>query len=601
MVGLIEDHAVIGDMHSAALVDRDGSIDWLCLPRFDSGAVFAQLLGSKENGHWTLAPVGADRSQAARAYRHDTLVLETVWDMPGGSVRVIDFMPPRDDVPNVVRIVEGISGTVRMRDIIRFRFDYGHVVPWVVHAERDFTAVAGPDALHVVGDVKHRGKDYASYAEFDVTAGQRVSSVMTWHPSHHEAPEPVEPYAALETTERFWRGWAARCTYDGPYRDAVVRSLITLKALTYGPTGGTVAAVTSSLPEDIGGVRNWDYRYCWLRDATLALQAFVRTGYVDEAVAWRKWLLRAIAGSPADVQIMYGVTGDRRLPEWEADWLAGYEDSRPVRFGNAAAGQLQLDVYGEVMTAFAAARAAGMPPSADAWRLQRRLLEYLETIWTEPDEGLWEVRGERQHFTHSKVMVWAAFDAGVRAVEREGADGPVERWRAVRDQIHAEVCAEGYDPARNTFTQSYGSTALDAAVLLIPQIGFLPADDPRVAGTVEAVAANLCAEGYVLRYGKETLGAVDGLPGDEGAFLACSFWLADALHGIGRTDEAVEQFERLVALCNDVGLLAEEYDPRISRMVGNFPQAFSHVGLVNTALNLEQGCTPRNFAPEVEA
>jgi GH15 family glucan-1,4-alpha-glucosidase len=592
---LIEDYALIGDMHSAALVGRDGSIDWLCLPRFDSGAVFAQLLGTKDNGHWTLGPVGADVSQATRSYRPDTLILETVWEVATGSVRVLDFMPRRDGVPNVVRIVEGVSGTVRMRDIIRFRFDYGHVVPWVIHGEGHFTAIAGPDSVWLSSDVKHRGKDYASYAEFDVSAGERFSFVLTWHPSHEPAPQPVDAYDALESTEAYWREWVARCTYDGPYRDAVVRSLITLKAMTYGPTGGIVAAATTSLPEGVGGVRNWDYRYCWLRDATLCLQAFVRTGYIEEAVEWRAWLLRAIAGSPVDIQIMYGVTGDRRLPEWEADWLPGYEGSTPVRIGNAAAGQLQLDVYGEVMTALAAARAAGMPPSEAAWRMQRRLLEYLETIWDQPDEGLWEVRGERQHFTHSKLEAWSAFDAGIKAVEREGMDGPLNRWRAIRDEIHAEVCAKAYDEDRGTFTQSYGSQALDAAVLLIPQIGFLPADDPRFVSTVEAVQAALWADGFLLRYGRDALGAVDGLPGDEGAFLACSFWLADALHATGRTEEAVEQFERLVALCNDVGLLAEEYDPRIQRMVGNFPQAFSHVGLVNTALNLQEGCTPRNI------
>jgi GH15 family glucan-1,4-alpha-glucosidase len=587
LAGLIEDYALVGDMHSAALVGRDGSIDWLCLPRFDSGAVFASLLGESDNGHWQIGPVGGGDAQR-RTYRDDTLVLESEWDVDGGTVRVIDFMPPRDEVPNLVRIVEGVRGTVRMESVLRLRFDYGHIVPWVRHVDGFLAAVAGPDSVWLAGDVPHHGRDFASIATFDISAGERRAFVMTWHPSHCAAPQPVEPLAALRDTEQFWRDWTSRCTYEGPYRDAVVQSLIVLKALTYQPTGGIVAAATSSLPEHIGGVRNWDYRYCWLRDATLTLQAFVRSGYLEEATAWREWLLRAVAGSPGDVQVLYGVAGDRRLPEWEAEWLSGYEGSRPVRFGNGAAGQLQLDVYGEVMTALAAARMAGMEPSPEAWRLQRRLLEFLEGIWREPDEGLWEVRGPRRHFTHSKVMVWAAFDAGVRAVE-EGRDGPVERWRAERDAVRADVLREAYDSDRATFTQSYGSTALDAATLLIPQIGFLPYDDPRVVGTVDAVQKGLAADGFLLRYGSDALGHVDGLPGDEGAFLACSFWLADSLSSIGRAAEAVELFERLLALRNDVGLLAEEYDPRLGRMVGNVPQAFSHVGLVNTAHNLEAG------------
>ena len=594
MAARIEDYALIGDMHSAALVARDGTVDWLCLPRFDSGAVFAQLLGTKDNGHWTLGP-SSGVSCTSRRYRDDTLVLETRWELDEGVVQVTDFMPPRDEVPNLVRIVDGVEGHVMMHSVLRLRFDYGHIIPWVRHIDGYISATAGPDSVWLAAGDAHHGRDFASSVEFRVDAGERHSFVLTWHPSHCPAPDPVDPVEALAGTESFWREWAARCTYQGPYRAAVVRSLITLKALTYAPTGGIVAAATSSLPEDIGGVRNWDYRYCWLRDATLTLEALVRSGYLDEAAAWRLWLLRAIAGSPEDLQILYGVAGERRLPEWEVDWLAGYEGSKPVRFGNLAAGQLQLDVYGEVLSALAAARAAGMARDEEAWRLQRKLLDYLAQIWRQPDEGLWEVRGPRRHFTHSKVMAWAAFDAGVRAAERDGLEGPVTKWRQLRDEIHADVLANGFDHKRCTFTQSYGSPALDAAALLIPQIGFLPDSDERVRGTVEAIRRSLVVDGFVLRYGKESLGYIDGLPGGEGAFLACSFWLADALHGIGRTDEATELYERLLGLCNDVGLLAEEYDPRTERMVGNFPQAFSHVGLVNTAHNLAVEATPRNY------
>ncbi len=592
MAGRIEDYALIGDMHSAALVGRDGSIDWLCLPRFDSGAVFAALLGTEDNGQWKLAPAGA-ASSSRRGYVGESLVLETVWEVDDGVVRVLDFMPPRDDIPNVVRIVEGIAGTVCMQSALRLRFDYGHIVPWVRHVDGYIAAIAGPDSVWLSGDVAHHGRDFASYADFEVCAGERKAFVLTWHPSFEPTPTPCDPEHALRATLSYWEEFSSTCCYQGPYRDAVIRSLITLKALTYRPTGGLVAAVTTSLPEQIGGVRNWDYRYCWLRDATLTLQALITSGYIDEATAWRQWLLRAIAGSPADLQIMYGVGGERRLDEWEAGWLPGYEGSHPVRIGNAAAGQLQLDVYGEVMSALAAARAHGMAISQSAWRLQRQLLDYLEKTWSQPDEGIWEVRGPRQHFTHSKVMAWAAFDAGIRGVEDDGLDGPVQRWREVRDAIKAEVLARAYDPVRNTFTQAYDSPALDAATLLIPQIGFLEPDDERVKGTVEAVRANLLADGLVLRYGNQD--GVDGLPGDEGAFLICSFWLADALHGAGRTGEATELFERLLSLRNDVGLLAEEYDPRSKRLLGNVPQAFSHVGLVNTAHALLRTAEARSY------
>jgi GH15 family glucan-1,4-alpha-glucosidase len=592
VAGLIEDYALVGDMQSAALVGRDGSVDWLCLPRFDSPAFFAALLGSPDNGHWQLGPCSGGPA-TRRRYRGDSLVLDSEWDTDDGTVRITDFMPPRDGIPNLVRIVEGVSGAVAVRSCLRLRFDYGSIVPWVRRIGRDLHAVAGPDSVWLHGDVVHRGRDdMSSAAEFVVRPGERVCFVLTWHPSHEPEPPVTDARVQLGGTEQFWSSWSRKCCYDGPYREAVVRSLITLKALTYEPTGGIVAAATTSLPEAIGGVRNWDYRFCWLRDATLTLQALVRSGYTAEAEAWRAWLLRAIAGEPADLQIMYGIAGERRLPELELDWLAGYEKSRPVRVGNGAARQLQLDVYGEVMDALALARACRLPADEDAWRMQRALLRWLEDHWAEPDEGLWEVRGPRRHFTHSKVLAWAAFDAAVHAVEDSGLPGPVERWRAVREEIHAEVCAKAYDADRNTFTQSYGSRELDAAVLLLPQVGFLPATDPRFLGTVEAIQAELATpDGLVLRYRAE--GGVDGLPGDEGAFLACSFWLADALHLIGRVEEARALFERVLDLRNDVGLLAEEYDPRIDRQVGNVPQAFSHVGLVNTAHNLLAGARPQ--------
>jgi GH15 family glucan-1,4-alpha-glucosidase len=583
MAGRIEDYALVGDMESAALVCRDGSIDWLCVPRFDSPAIFACLVGGEDNGHWRVAPVGAGEA-TRRRYRPDTLVLEHEWDTPTGTVRLVDFMPARDDVPNVVRIVECLSGEVQVRSELRLRFDYGRTVPWVKHVDGHLRAIAGPDAVDVHSDLEMHGRNNATYATATLRAGERASFVLTWHPSHLPAPRHAHAEEALRETEKFWTGWSAGVDYDGPYREAVVRSLITLKALTYEPTGGIVAAPTTSLPEDLGGERNWDYRFCWLRDASLTLRALVSTGSIDEAKAWREWLLRAVAGDPADLQIMYGLAGERRLSEWTPDWLGGYEGSRPVRIGNQAAEQLQLDVYGEVMDALSLARDAGMSRSDDAWNIQEVLLDWLEKHWHEPDEGLWEVRGPRRQFVHSKVLAWVAFDRAVRTARQLGLDGRVERWERVRDAIHAEVCREGFDTGRNTFTQYYGSEGLDAATLLIPVLGFLPGSDPRVQGTVEAVSRELKSDGFVLRY--DTHGSVDGVSGSEGAFLACSFWLADALHLVGRTDEATELFERLLALRNDVGLLAEEYDPRYGRQVGNFPQAFSHVGLVNTAVGL---------------
>ncbi|GAA5067438.1 GH15 family glucan-1,4-alpha-glucosidase [Thermocatellispora tengchongensis] len=581
----IEDYALIGDMQSAALVARDGSIDWLCLPRFDSPSCFAALLGSERNGHWWLGPNGpGERPMATRRrYRDETLVLESEWDTEGGTVRVIDFMPPRHPHPDVVRIVEGVRGTVEMATTIRVRFDYGRIVPWVRRSDGHLQAIGGPDSVWLHAPVPLKGGDYAHRATFTVSEGERLPFVFTWHPSHEPMPVEIDPELQLVETESMWREWVSRCTYDGPWRDAVIRSLITLKALTYAPTGGIVAAPTTSLPEDLGGVRNWDYRYCWLRDATMTLDALIGSGYLEEARDWRRWLLRAIAGRAQDLQIMYGVAGERRLPEMELEWLPGYEDSRPVRIGNGAVDQLQLDVYGEVMNSLYLSRSYGLEPDTRAWAIQRELLEYLEHHWDAPDEGLWEVRGPRRHFVHSKVMCWVALDRAIGQVERFGRTGPVERWRVLRDRIHAEVCDKGYDPERNTFTQSYGSRELDAALLLIPVVGFLPPEDPRVIGTIEAIQRELTVEGFVLRYPLAEDNAVDGLPGGEGAFLACSFWMAEALAMIGRREEATRLFERLLALRNDLGLLAEEYDPHTGRLVGNFPQAFSHVPLIHTA------------------
>ncbi|MFM9553570.1 MULTISPECIES: glycoside hydrolase family 15 protein [Streptomyces] len=592
----IEDYALIGDHQTAALVSRHGSVDWLCLPRFDSAACFAALLGDEENGHWRIAPEEGGTC-TRRSYRHDSLVLDTEWETDDGAVRVTDLMPQRDRAPDVVRIVEGLSGRVTMRSTLRLRFDYGSAVPWMRRSDGHRVAVAGPDSVWLRSEPRVRSwsEDRATYAEFTVEPGEKVAFVLTWHPSHEPRPRLVDPYEALETSLHDWRAWAARCRYDGPHRDTVVRSLITLKALTYAPTGGIVAAATTSLPEEIGGVRNWDYRHCWLRDSTLTLGALLSCGYQEEAEAWRDWLLRAVAGDPADLQIMYGLAGERRIPEYELPWLSGYEDSRPVRVGNDAVRQLQLDVYGEVMDSLFVSRRSGLPDKPDMWRMQCALMEYLRTAWRKPDEGLWEVRGPRRHFTHSKVMCWVAADRAVRTLEDDPTltGGDLEGWRALRDEIHREVCDRGYDAERGTFTQSYGSRELDAALLLIPLMGFLPPDDPRVVGTVDAIREELCHEGFVRRYGADhrtsATGSVDGLPGGEATFLVCSFWLADALHLTGRTQEARDLFERLVGLVNDVGLLAEEYDPVAGRQLGNFPQAFSHVGLVGTALALFDG------------
>ncbi|TDD21970.1 glycoside hydrolase family 15 protein [Kribbella turkmenica] len=585
----IEDYALIGDTQTAALVSTTGSIDWLCLPRFDSPACFAALLGTDDNGHWTLAPRAAD-ARNSRHYRGDTLVLETEWSTSTGAVKVIDFMPPRDKAPDVVRIVRGLSGRVAMRSELRLRFDYGHVVPWVRRYDGQVVAVAGPDAVSLRSDVHQYGRDLATYADFEVSAGDGAWFVLTWHPSHEPAPPSTDAVGALDPTVTYWTEWIARGTDPDGFEHEVTRSLLTLKALTYSPTGGLVAAPTTSLPEALGGERNWDYRFCWLRDATMTLTALLRSGFTEEAQAWRDWLLRAIAGSPADVQIMYGVTGQRRLTEFEAGWLPGFGGSRPVRIGNAAAEQLQIDVFGEVMDVLALARETHIGPSDDAWAMQRGLMRHLSGLWHQPDEGIWEVRGGRQHFTHSKVMAWVAFDRAARAVERFGLSGPAKQWRATAEEIHRDVCEQAFDTDRGTFTQAYGSKALDASVLLIPQVGFLPPDDPRVVSTVETVQRELADGGFVHRY--ITDHTDDGLSGGEGAFLVCSFWLADSLALIGRVGEARALYDRLVALRNDVGLLAEEYDPVSGRMLGNFPQAFSHLGLVNTAGHLDSHESP---------
>jgi GH15 family glucan-1,4-alpha-glucosidase len=590
VAGRIEDYALIGDMQTAALVCRDGTVDWLCLPRFDSHAIFAGLLGTEEHGFWRLGPAHAADAEpptaARRSYRGDSLILESEWDTPRGTVRVTDFMPPRDGAPQLIRIVEGVTGRVPMRSALRMRFSYGRVVPWVHKHEGRTVAVAGPDSVWFDTACETYGKALTTYADFTVAPGDRIAFTISWEPSHKKPPALPEPEQALEATEDFWRDWVDQCTYHGPYREAVVRSLITLKALTYAPTGGIVAAPTTSLPEEIGGVRNWDYRYTWLRDAAITLSSLLRTGYRDEARAWREWLLRAVAGDPENLQIMYGIAGERELGEAELDWLPGYENSGPVRVGNGAAHQLQLDVYGEVIEALHLAHMTGLSRNDYASLLQLKLIRYLEDHWDQPDEGIWEVRGPRRHFVHSKVMAWVAVDRTIKLIESGDADGPLEKWRELRDDIHRDVCEKGYDKERNTFTQSYGSKELDASLLLIPQMGFLPPDDKRVIGTIEAIQRELStSDGFILRYpttGEDA--GVDGLEGDEGAFLACSFWMADDLAMIGRVDEARKLFERLLALRNDLGLLAEEWDPRLQRQVGNFPQAFSHVPLIDTAL-----------------
>jgi GH15 family glucan-1,4-alpha-glucosidase len=598
MSSRIEDYALIGDCETAALVSKDGSIDWLCWPRFDSGACFAALLGDANNGRWRIAPAAAGtdaNARIGRRYRRNTLILETEFTTTDGSgvVVLIDFMPLRGGRAgsHLVRLVVGKRGTVPMRTELIVRFGYGGWVPWVTRSETgDLLAIAGPDMLHLRTPVEFRGEGLTTVGDFAVSAGQRVPFVLTYVPSHLPLPEPVDADDALRSTEEFWQSWASACRSPEQHAEIITRSLITLKALTYAPTGGIVAAPTTSLPEQLGGPRNWDYRFCWLRDATLTLLALMNTGYYDEARAWRGWLLRAAAGSPADIQIMYGVAGERWLAEREVPWLGGYENSKPVRIGNAAADQLQLDVFGEVMDAAHHARIGGLQDLAAAWEFQRALLAHLETVWRAPDEGIWEVRSGRHHFTYSKVMAWVAFDRGIKAVEAFGLDGPVDRWRGIRAEIHEEVCRRAFNTDLGSFAQKYDSDLLDASALLIPQVGFLPPDDPRVQGTVEAIERKLLHGGFVLRY--DTAATEDGLPPGEGAFLPCSFWLTDAYLLIGRRADAQRLFERLVGLCNDVGLLAEEYDAGAQRLVGNFPQAFSHIALVNTAHNIAGASKP---------
>jgi len=591
MAARIENYALIGDCETAALVDNCGSIDWLCWPDFSSEACFAALLGTEENGYWRICPNGGDWT-TTRLYRDHTLILETTFRHPDGVVKLIDFMPVRERFSDVVRIVEGIEGTVPMQMDIRLRFDYGRTVPWVTGIEDGVRAVAGPNLAILHTSVPVRGENLTTCAEFSVQAGERVWFTLTYGRSFEDDPARIDGEQALIDTEKFWTLWAAELNYRGKYRSIVERSLISLRAMTFRPTGGLVAAITTSLPEAIGGVRNWDYRYCWLRDTTFTLLALTNAGYYREAAAWQDWLLRALAGSPDQVQIMYGLKGERQLVEWEVDWLAGYENSRPVRIGNAAAGQLQLDIYGEMLDCFFHAQKSMNVHGEDDFRVLALLLKHLEQIWQDPDEGIWETRGGPQQFTYSKMMAWVAFDRAVRLAEQLGFRAPLDRWRELRDTIHAQVCEKGFNARRNSFVQAYGSDELDASLLLMPQVGFLPGSDPRVKATVEAIERELMVDGLVLRY--DTARVSDGLPPGEGVFIACSFWMVSSLIAIGRLDDARVLFERLIGLSNDLGLLSEEYDPKSQRLVGNFPQAFSHIALVNAAFDLEDGAEKRD-------
>jgi GH15 family glucan-1,4-alpha-glucosidase len=588
MPGLIEDYAMIGDMRTAALVCKDGSLDWLCVPRFDSAACFAALLGKPEHGRWLIAPKA--EAKIRRRYRPGTLILETIFKTKTGTVKLVDFMPIEEPHSSIVRLVVGVEGAVRMQTDLVIRFDYGMSVPWVSrHDETTLLATAGPHMLAMRTPVPLKGKDLRTEGAFTVRKGEAVPFVMTYVLSHLPPPLPIDVEVALAATEKYWKDWSSRSDFDGKWHAIVQRSLLTLKALSYRPTGGIVAAVTTSLPEQLGGPRNWDYRYCWLRDATFTLLAFLNAGYLDEAVAWQHWLVRSIAGSPDQIQTMYGVAGERRLDEWEVDWLPGYENSAPVRIGNAAALQLQLDIYGELADTMAQANKGGLPPVPRRAEIRDVFLEHLESIWRRPDEGIWEIRGAPQHFTHSKAMAWVAFDRASRSRRIEPAKR--KHWKKVADEIHAHVCLHGVDPEKNCFVQSYGSDLMDASLLLLPIVGFLPAKDRRIRNTVVEVEKRLLVNGLVLRY--ETGSGVDGLPPGEGAFLACSFWLVDNYVLQGRIVDAKRLFEQLLKLRNDVGLLAEEYDPRAKRMLGNFPQAFSHVALVNSALGLLQAMQPK--------
>jgi GH15 family glucan-1,4-alpha-glucosidase len=598
----IEDYALIGDCETAALVSRDGSIDWLCWPRFDSEACFAALLGTHEHGHWR---IGARNPQAriSRRYRPNTLILETRFETPEGAATLIDFMPPRGRHSNVVRIVIGEHGRVQMATKVVFRFGYGAIVPWMTRLEDGtYRAIAGPDMVVLRTPVNLRGQELTTVGSFIISEGEAIPFVLTYCQSHNPPPTAWDPTSALEATEAFWRDWTGKCTAGGAWHEAVVRSLITLKALTYAPTGGIVAAPTTSLPERPGGPRNWDYRFCWLRDATLTLLAMMHAGIYWEAAAWRDWMVRAVAGSPDQIQPLYGIAGERRLAEWTAPWLPGFQNSQPVRIGNEAYRQFQLDIFGEVMDALHQSRRSGLSATDTGWRVQVAMLDHLARVWSEPDEGIWEIRAERRHFVYSKVMAWVAFDRAIKSVETFGLEGPASRWRKLRSQIFTEVCERGFDPELGCFVQSYGSKEVDASLLLLPTVGFLSVTDPRISGTIRAVEERLIVNGLVLRY--ETTTYVDGLPPGEGVFLACSFWLVDVYVLQGRREDAERLFKRLLALCNDVGLLSEEYDPQARQLLGNFPQAFSHIGLINSAFNLtrplipveqrRQGCDPED-------
>jgi GH15 family glucan-1,4-alpha-glucosidase len=597
MASRIEDYALIGDLGTAALVGRDGSIDWLCWPRFDSDACFAALLGKPDHGRWLIAP-RQEGAKITRRYRPKTLILETHFETAEGRVKIIDFMPPRENDSCIVRLVVGERGRLAMRGELILRFGYGATVPWVTRIDdHTLRAVAGPDMVVLRSKVKLHGENFKTVGDFTVAAGQVIPFVLSYTLSHKPLPEPVDADAALRKTEAFWTRWTDKNQIDCPWDEAVTRSLITLKALTYAPTGGMTAAPTTSLPEWIGGSRNWDYRYCWLRDATLTLLALMNGGYYDEAKMWRDWLLRAVAGSPQQIQIMYGIRGERRLTEWQVPWLPGYENSAPVRIGNAAHNQLQLDIFGEVMDALHQARQGGLGGYEAGWDLQRQLLKHLEKIWREPDEGLWEIRGPRQHFTHSKVMAWVAFDRAVKSAQMFGLPGEIDRWRLIREEIHNDVCTRGYSSDLGSFVQAYGSKQLDASLLLLPAVGFLPPEDARIRGTLAAIERDLVVDGMVRRYDTET--SADGLPPGEGLFLACSFWLVDAYLMARRRDDAVALFEKLLSLRNDLGLLSEEYEPRSRRLIGNFPQAFSHLALVNSASNLAHVRKPAEQRSEV--
>jgi GH15 family glucan-1,4-alpha-glucosidase len=584
----LEDYGLVGDTHTAALVGRNGSIDWLCLPRFDSAACFAALLGDEQNGCWRIAPAQPCQ-KVSQAYRKDTLILETEFEIEHGTVRLIDCMPPRGSYPYLVRVVEGVRGQVAMEMNLVVRFDYGITIPWVRREGSQWTMIAGPNALVLRSDVKTKGRGLSTVADFTITAGERKSFVLSWYPSHEKPPELNEAEGKAAETEKYWADWVSGCSYQGEWRDLVVRSLITLKALTYAPTGGIVAAATTSLPEELGGVRNWDYRFCWLRDATFTLYSLMQSGFTEEASEWREWLLRAIAGDPAQLQIMYGLAGERRLTEFQMGHLSGYENSRPVRIGNAASEQFQLDVYGEVLDAMHLARTVGINTGQDSWRLERLLVKFVERNWGKPDNGLWEIRGPRRHFTHSKVMAWVAIDRAVKAVEQFGLEGDLEHWKNLRQAIHEDVCAHGYNPSRKSFTQYYGANNLDASLLMIPLVGFLPADDERVTATIELIQKELVVDGFVLRYHPDGSADVDGLPPGEGSFLPCSFWLVDCLCLMKRHEEAHALFQRLLTVCSSLGLLSEEYDAKKRRQLGNLPQAFSHVGLINSARSLSVG------------